>query len=301
MKLENDRLHIFFAETGEIRTQRFDNTAIVKQVVLDGRYAFCVPEQIHPGRRTTNGTGLCGEFVLQGAAESAKAGEWFYKPGVGLLRQTVDNRPYDIWTDYDMRPFTVTVQKRDAGVICRQQAIPCGGFGMEIEKRFLLKGNRLILDIYVRNVGTKAFCLQEYQHNFVSLGGMPVSEGYVLELGCDKALARIEAETLRQGDEISLPSAVRVQGERVFWKKAMDGSVLYHRSENVDEARSACWTLRHLPSGLSVCEETGFCPSRIDVWAVEHCICAELYHTVQLVPGEMAHWQRIWTFDFRGE
>lgn len=297
MKMENERLQVTFAEPGEVPTQRFDNTAIVTRVVLDGTHAFCTREQVLPGRRTTNGVGLCGEFVLNGAAENAKAGEWFCKPGVGLLRQREDHLPYDMWKTYEVRPFAVTVQSGDGEVIFRQEALPDGGYGVDIEKAFRLEGNSLVLDIRVRNAGTERCSLQEYQHNFVSLAGLPVSEGYILELPCDKSLEEIEGKTLRQGDEIVLPSAVRVRGDKVLWKRDMDGRVLYHRLETVDQQPPYRWRLCHSQQTASVAEETDFRPSRIDVWAVEHCVCAEFYHAVELAPGETAHWQRVWTFD----
>lgn len=294
MQLKNEHLTVEFAKGFE--NQRFDCTAVVSQVVLDGKYAFCVPEQVRFGRRSTGGLGLCGEFVLAGAAEEAKAGEWFAKPGVGLLRQTGDGAPYDMWQPYERRPFAVEAECDGEKAFFRQKGVPTGGYGVEIEKAFSLAENSLILEIRVRNVGTKECRLEEYQHNFLSLDGLPVGEGYALELPCDEDLPEIERKTLRQGDEISLPSAVRLERDGVYWKTDMEGRVLYHRSEQVKPEPPYGWSLRHLRSPASVTERTEFRPSRIDVWAVEHCICTELYNSVILAPGETALWRRIWTF-----
>ena len=112
MKLSNHRLSVTVADPAAIETQRFDRTALIEQVVLDGKYTFCTPEQMLPGRRTTFGVGLAGEFVLEGAAEQAKAGELFVKPGVGLMEQLSDNAPYDIWKNYPLRPLAVTARQR---------------------------------------------------------------------------------------------------------------------------------------------------------------------------------------------
>lgn len=297
MKLQNARLQVNFADPQTNHNQRFDHTAVATQVVLDGKYAFCMPEQVLPARRSTGGVGLCGEFVLAGAAEAAKAGEWFAKPGVGLVQQTEDGAAYDMWKPYAIRPFGATAQASAEAIIFRQQAVPCGGYAVDIEKVFRLQDNRLILDITVCNGGEKPCALQEYQHNFVSLEGMEIGEGYVLDLPCDKALAQIERQTLRQGDEIILPSAVRVEGKSALWKTDMRERIVYHRSEEIDPHAPHSWTLRHLRSGVSVLEETSFAPSRIDVWAVEHCVCAELYQSVRLAPGERASWRRAWRFD----
>lgn len=297
MKLENSRLQVIFADPEQLKTQRFDHTAMVSQVVLDGKYTFCTPEQVLPARRTTFGFGLSGEFVLTGAAEAAEGGEWFCKPGVGLMMQLSDNMPYDMWKQYELQPFPVTAETAAEQIIFRQKAIPRGGYAVDIEKAFSLRDNRLVLDISVRNTGDLAITLQEYQHNFVCLEGMPVGEGHVLDLPCDCLLSEVEHQTLRQGDEITLPSAVRVEGASVIWEQDMNGKILYHRSEAVDPAGPHRWTLRHLRSDVSVSEEVGFCPSRVDIWSVEHCVCPEFYHTVHLAPGESAHWCRTWSFN----
>lgn len=293
MELKNQRLQIKF---GEIPTQRFDRTAVVTEVVLDGKYTFCTPEQVLSRRRTTNGRGLCGEFVLPGAAEGARAGEWFVKPGIGLLKQTQDGAGYDMWKSYECRPFDVTAEIGQTQAVFRQKGTVSGGLGVDIEKRFSLEENRLILDISVTNIGDKATELQEYQHNFLSIEGLPVGGGYILELPCDRALPYFVNNTLRQGDEIRLPSAVAVAGDSVRWISDMTEKILYHRSEEIDPAAPRRWTLRHTGSRVSVTEEADFLPTRLDVWSVEHCVCAEFYNTVTLAPGETAGWRRVWTF-----
>lgn len=296
MELKNHRLAVTFADPAALQNLRFDRTAMVTQVILDDKYAFCTPEQVLPGRRTTQGMGLCGEFVLEGPAEEAEAGQWFVKPGVGLLRQPQTAMPYDMWRSYEAQFFPVAAQKGDDRITFTQRAVPGGGYGVDIRKTFSLRENRLILDISAVNSGEKPITLREYQHNFLSLAGKPVGPGYILELACDKRLPEIEGQTLRQGDEIVLPSAVRVEGSRVLWGDDLNGKVMYHRSEDIDPDAPYRWTLRHRDTGVSVSGETDFCPSRIDIWAVEHCICPEFYHTLRLAPGESAQWRRVWTF-----
>lgn len=297
MILENDRLKVQFAEAETLQTQRFDHTAMISQILLDGKHSFCTPEQLIPERRTCHGMGLCGEFVLLGAAEEAMAGQWFCKPGVGLLRQLEDGMPYDMWKRYEVQPFPVTMEKEAGRVVCRQQPVPQGGYAVELEKVFTLEGNRLILDTRATNTGEKKIWLQEYQHNFVSLDGIRVGDGYALELSCDKQLKQIESQTMRREDESPLPAAVRADGNGMYWEKDMEEKVIYHRSEDIDPEVPSRWTLRHSGTPVRMSEETVFTPSRIDIWAIEHCICAEFYHSAHIAPGETAHWRRIWTFD----
>ena len=296
MELKNHRLSIIVADPAAIETQRFDRTALIEQVVLDGKYTFCTPEQVLPGRRTTFGMGLAGEFVLEGAAEQAKAGELFVKPGVGLMEQLADKAPYDIWKNYPLRPLPVIARQQEDSVVFTQEPARAGGYGIRIQKTLSLRENRLVMDIQAENIGEKPYTLREYQHNFLSLEGKPVGPGYELEIPCDRTLREITRKTLRQGDEIVLPSAVRVEESRVIWEDDLSGKVMYHRSDDIAPDAPHRWTLRHRESGCSVSEEACFCPSRMDIWAVEHCICTEFYFCAFLSPGERAVWRRVWTF-----
>lgn len=295
MKLDNSRLLVQFAPQEAVKTQRFDRTAMVEQVTLDGKYTFCTQEQLLPQRRTTFGFGLCGEFVLEGAAEEAAAGEWFAKPGVGLLRQKEDGMPWDMWQHYDCRPFPVSVRQEEEKRTFCQSGEAENGYGFRIEKTFFLRNNALVMEVAVCNIGEKSAVLKEYQHNFLSLNAQPVGPGYRLEIPCDGNLSQIVGKTLRQGDEASLPGAVCMEGQAVCWTQDMDQKIVYHSSRSIRETSHWGWKLSF--GNLSATEELSVCPSRVDVWSIEHCVSPELYCSAVIAPGQTARWRRTWTFD----
>ena len=298
MKLENSRLAVTFAAPGEVDTQRFDNTAIVTQVILDGKYTFCEPEQLLDHRKTTNGVGLCGEFVLDGPAEEAKAGEWFVKPGVGLLCQLEDNLPYSMWKRYDVRPFPVTAEISGNTALFSQRCIAANGWALDVEKRFTLEDNRLILDYAVTNAGEKSCFLKEYQHNFVSLNGERAKPGYALEMPANGRLSEYEEGRVRcQSTGEAVCGVLRAEADRIVWQKDLEDRVLYHRSDEILADAPRYWKLSLEGSPVSMTEETGFIPSRIDVWAPEHCISAEFYFSGTAAPGETLRWRRTWRFE----
>ena len=297
MKLKNERLKITFTNPSEMISPRFSHAGFITEVLLDDKWQFCMPEQILPNRRNSKGCGLSGEFVLA-TGELAKEGEWFFKPGVGLVKQTADFQRFNIFGTYEVKPFPVTIEHTDDQTITFfQKGTVWNGYGADIRKTYHLQDNQLILDIEVANIGTEKFELNEYQHNFVSLDQIPSGPGYHLTLPCDKNLRMIEQATLRQGDEHPMPSAVYVQGNTIYWNQSLNQRILYHESYEIDENAPRHWILKHENCPVSVREDVDFCPSMIIVWAVEHCICAELCHTVQLAPGETTCWQRRWTFE----
>lgn len=297
MKLKNEHLQITFTDPAAMDSPRFDHAGFITEVLLDDTYQFCMPEQMIPGRRNSHGMGLCGEFIL-GTGELAQEGEWFYKPGVGLVKQTEDFKKFDIFGTYEVQSYPVTTeQPSDQCITFSQKGIPWNGYAADLQKTYSLQDNQLILDIQVTNTGTEKFELSEYQHNFVSLDQISAGPGYVLELPCDGNIQALSDATLRWGDEAKMPSIVSVQETAVHWTDRADNRVLYHESYDMKSDAPYCWKLSHKQSPLSVTEEVDFCPSMIIVWSVEHCICAELYHAVKLAPGEKAQWRRKWTFE----
>lgn len=296
MKLQNHRLQITFENSSTMTTPRFSHAGFITQVLLDDTYQFCMPEQLLPNRRNSHGFGLCGEFVLP-TGELTKCGEWFFKPGVGLVRQTADFQRFNIFGTYEVQPFPITVEQPSNDTIIFNQTGPAhNGYAAKICKTYQLKNNQLILDIEVKNTGIEILYLSEYQHNFISLEQKPVGPGYALELPCDKNIKNLEQATLRQGDEYPMDSIVSVHDKNVNWISSAENRILYHESYDVDCTTPAYWTLSHKNSPVSVTEETDFSPSMIIVWSVEHCICAELYYNAKILPGNTAHWRRTWTF-----
>ena len=300
MKLQNHRLQITLEHPSTMRTPRFSHAGFITEVLLDGTYQFCMPEQLLPDRRNSPGFGLCGEFVLP-TGELTRCGDWFFKPGVGLVRQTADFQKFNIFGTYEIQPFPVTVQQpAEDTILFHQTGASCHGYGAEICKTYHLENHQLLLDTKVTNTGSEILDLSEYQHNFISLEGKSIGPGYVLELPCDKNIKNLEQATLRQGDEAPMDSIVSVRDQKIHWMANSRDRILYHESYDVDSTIPACWTLSHEASPVSVMEEVNFTPDMIIVWSVEHCVCAELYYRARILPGDCVQWRRTWTFKNNG-
>ena len=299
VSISGKRLQVSFFLPPEPRTsQRFDAGGVVSEVVLDGRHTFCVPEQLLPGRVTTFGVGLCGEFVTPGIASLAGEGEPFPKFGVGLLTQRPEGGEHNVWKTYPVRPFETHWEKGDGFVTFVSEPLPAMGYAARTTKTYRLEENRLVLETTFENTGEKPISLGEYQHNFVCVDHIPAGEGYVLSLPFNRKIGELaEAFETREG-AVPCPGTAVAQGQDLVWKGDMEGKTYIQVLEGPDIAPvdGPYWTLSHKASPAFVSESLSFVPQRAVLWGIEHCICTELYFKQDVLPGETASWRRTWTF-----
>ena len=299
MRLQNERLVISFFEADERNFgRRFDRSMVIDQVTLDGDHHFCQPEQIRPGRRTCSGRGLSAEFVWDELPLMTQPGDPFPKLGVGILRQKPKGGSYDIWYPYEvLEDVSIEVTGQNGMRIARQQ-IACQGRCVELVRRCRIEKNHLIIDSELWNHGSMAVHLFEYQHNFVALDHLPVGPGYRLEVPFDRTAERICDAVYRLRDRTKLEGWMYAEERTICWRHPM-AEASFHKvteREEIDRKAPRRWRLYHDACPISIEESFDFIPTKLVLWGVEHCICAEVYHEIQLPPGGKDRWQRVWTF-----
>ena len=302
--IQNERLAVTFRYAPHtLFSERFEAAGVAEQVCLDGKYRFCEPEQRLAGRVTCGGVGLCGEYVWDELACEAKPGEQFPKLGVGLLTQRPEGGPYNMWKHYETQPFPLSARFEKGRAVFVQEPVPCLGIAARITKTVTLEGASLRTETTLENIGERTLALSEYQHNFVSLNGVPAGPGYRLKLPMDGTIEEISGSAYDVRDFRARRSGfMRAEGDSILWLKSMDGHG-YHKetAENdLHPERGNCWRLTHDSLPLSVCEELCFRPSRLVLWGVEHCICTEAYIPLSVEPGESQTWTRLWHFGADG-
>ena len=181
--LSTRSIRVEIAQPGEFpnTTTRFDRAGFVTGVTLEDRYQVCAREPDHLSHPSTGGMGLCSEFRLPRPAQEAKAGEWFPKPGVGLLRKDAEGG-YVLHQRYPCEPFEVLTQRAGDSVTFLTLPKPCGGYAMQQEKTLRVSGNALAMEITLTNTGSQALELEEYCHNFITIERLPLGEGYSLAM-----------------------------------------------------------------------------------------------------------------------
>ena len=178
--LKNKRLEVTIRLTGsQPESERFDSNCVVEQVLLDGEHTFCQPEQKIASRVTCWGFGLNTEFDMNDVARKARKGELFPKPGVGLMTQIEDNRPYDMWKHSEIARYPTKWACGPDWIEFTEEQPECLGISLKIIRRLSLRGNEIHLQTEIRNTGSVRAEFSEYQHNFVAIDNFPVQKAIV--------------------------------------------------------------------------------------------------------------------------
>ena len=288
--LKSERLEVEIAAPGSVyRGTRFDWSAFITQVTLDGRHTFCVPESYEPGQGT-GGIGLCNEFNNDQPLgyDSAKAGEAFPKLGVGLLKRP-DGADYNFFRPYEIvQPFPIHIEAAPAQARYVQEPLDCRGIALRLVKTLAVTGSQLTIAYELENVGKEAVSVNEYVHNFMGIDRQLIGPDYRLTFPYP---VRFDPNSRR------FPGAdvLAVSGGELSLKQTPQGP-FYCRPLGFSKTEAAQWELRHLPSGVGMREFDDFSPLRVAVWGVAHVISAEVFVEAHLLPGEKRAWKRRFEF-----
>jgi hypothetical protein len=84
-------------------------------------------------------------------------------------------------------------------------------------------------------------------------------------------------------------------GNGISWKDK-PGSDFFISKVSGDKQSHFSWKLINNQAKAGVSEKTDFSCSKINLWGNGHVVSPELFHQINLAPGEEAKWQRIYTF-----
>lgn len=261
---------------------RFDWSAFITQVTLDGQHTFCAPEATDG--TGTGGVGMCAEFGILTAVgyEDAKPGEPFTKPGVGLLTRPSQKRYY-FQIPHTMSSFERRVEHDERSATFVTEPHECNGYALRTTKVVTLSDNQLMVDYTAENTGSKRIMCDEYCHNFMSLGGRKTGPGLSIRFPYDiKPIMPVGRNV--------------VLGENsLTWAGSLPHP--YHRHfPGVASAPEYWWEMADETSGLRVREEQNFPWYRMALWATAQVMCPEVFYLLDFGPGERRTWQRKYTF-----
>ncbi|WP_151735358.1 hypothetical protein [Paenibacillus tengchongensis] len=286
--LSNGILTVQIEEPGTYSGTRFDWTGFISQVRLEhGQHTFCVPESLTPGAGT-GGAGLCNEFGIVQAIgyDEAEAGEWFPKPGVGLLQKNY-HLPYSFSGSYPLIPFKVDAELSRTSAVYTVEPLECRGYSMLLTKTLVLNGDRIEIGYTLENKGSKTIRTEEYVHNFLGIDGAPAGSDYRLTLPglqIEDAESAYTEELLEQAED------------SLTWKRQPHRPFYCRLGSISGSSADYFWELLHVPGGCGVRESGDFAPSRMALWGERHVISPEVFVKVAAKPGQTVQWRRSFQF-----
>jgi hypothetical protein len=253
---------------------RFDRTAIVRSVTLDG------VELLGPW-------GLSDEFGLYGNGvlgyEAAGFDETFLKIGVGrLVRDTAE--AYHFAHPYPVKAlFPVQVTSGEASLAVSQHSDGGGAWQYRYRKSYeLLGADGLVIHYELSNTGTAAWTFEHYNHHWFRLEGVAVGPGYKVVTGFELP----EAETAMRRAPFALAMAAPLG----------PGTAAYYASELAGVPASSSTFELQVDGAPMVGYRASFPPDRFAVYASADGFCPEVFTRAALEPGATITWSAAYRF-----
>ena len=261
---------------------RFNHAGFIPSIQYKG-VQFAEPEQRDPSRQTSGGAGLCSQFFFTEAEQQAKEGEAFLRMGIGVM--TREKELIHFMRDAAFDPLQILMDVGDDSVLFTTTSPEVNGYAYDEVRLVELSGNSLRISVSLTNRGKKPISTTEYNHNFVSLGGLPIGPDYHLEL-----------PYCRDVDRMKDGCGLVQDGQGVSWAKAPERP-FYCEFHDIAPSAPYAWKLTNKKSKASMMEVIDFVPEHITVWGVEHCACAEVFAPFSVEPMQTARWTRKWFFE----
>lgn len=314
-QINSPRLEVEIAQPGTVyRGTRFDWSAFITQVTLDGKHTFCMPESLESGQGT-GGIGLCCEFGNEWSVgyDDAQPGEVFPKIGIGLLKRP-DEGPYNFFRPYEIQEiFPIQVETETSHANFTVEPVDCRGYAARLKKSVRADENILAIEYTLENVGSKPIITHEYCHNFLGINQQPIGPNYTLRFpqtvkpeSPPPNLHRMAPANLRWLPKPILNWLVGrymhrmsrnlvMKGSEINWRE-IPQQAFFTRLKGYQARQEAQWELVHTSSGLRVKEIDDFPPSRLVIWGTRHVVSAEVYTDIRVNPGESQSWMRKYEF-----
>ena len=294
------------AEAGFYRATRFDWSGIVSSLKLgDQEYYGLWFDQMAPNVRDFvlyEGKLVAGpNTAALGPAEAfdpndppgfkvAAAGAPFLKIGVGLLKKPEGADAYNSFRLYDIVDGGAwkTTTARDRVTSTHTLSNAASGWGYVYAKAVRLVPGKpqMVIEHSLKNTGAKPIKTSTFNHNFLTLGGLPTGPGLTVEAPFDL--------TTRQpirGD------AARIEGKRlIFSRELADGQTAQAALEGFGPtaADHRFSVMNATGAGYSVTSDQPL--SSLFFWSIRRTASAEPYITLAAAPGETVKWTTTYTY-----
>lgn len=253
---------------------RFDRTATVKQVTLNGKTFL-----IHAG--LSDDFGLHG-MGLRGFAKANNQTS-FIKPGVGRLLRDDPGR-YDFSHHYPIQELApVQIDSQSESHITISQQIDDENFGYIYHKTYRIDPNSPTLSITYdfTNTGKRTMLIEQYNHNWFNFANTTIDNAYHIQSGFE-INCRPWPWFTQKGRHLSINNPIN-QGS-------------YSPSSSTSTPENNWLKLGHNRTGMSVTISGDFPVSLLAFYTQDDAICPEVYITQLLASTQSWTWKRTYKF-----
>jgi len=294
------RIYLPDANGGFYRGTRFDWSGVIGSLKYGGHDYYPpwfqrsdpnVHDFIYDGADIVAGpctaaVGPAEEFAMPLGFDEARASGTFVKIGVGVLRKP-DDKKYDMFRLYpiaDGGKWTVT-PKPDS-IEFRHELADLSGYAYEYRKTVSVKGNQMVLDHSLRNIGRRVIETSVYNHNFLYLDRQSPGPDFSLTVPFKIDTSKLPTNSLAEVHENQIGFSKTLTGEdrvylelRGFRTNTKDAAKDYDiRIEN-----------RRLKAGLRITCDRPF--SRLALWAIRAPLSIEPFIDMNIPPGKAFTWR----------
>ena len=289
--IANELLEVEIAPPEHYPGTRFGKGAFITQVTYRSQgntHTFCTNELENDGAEHPfeGGSGLCHEFGITEAVgyHDAQVGDWFPKFDTGLLRR--DNpAKYEFYENFEIRPYPITVEQDEQELRFVSQPVESRGYAARSEQKLRLVQNRLHIASRLENCGSKLIHTDEYRHNFLAFDGRGPESGVCL---------RVPFELDADINEKEMATGCRKNGfSEICWNQPPTEPFFqkFHPSD-----AATWWELEWPGAGIGIREEVSRPMSAFHLFSTARLISPEAFINIELQPGEVLDWERIYTF-----
>jgi hypothetical protein len=279
-------------ERGYYRGSRFDWAGVIEKLTYQGHDFF---GQWFEHYEPTSHDAIMGpveEFRGDEGAlgyNEAKAGGYFVKIGIGILRKP-DNEKYQFYRTYPIVSTGKRVVTPEADRVTFRHELNNGeGYAYVYKKTVRLARGKpeLVIEHALKNVGRRVIDTTVYNHDFYMIDGQPAGPGYRVAFAfTPRAQEDLKGLADVQGNQLVYRRELKAEGESVataltgFGPQPKDNDVIVENTNAQAGVR-----------------EKGNRPlSSLYFWSIRSTVCPEGYIHMRIEPGKTFSWKITYRF-----
>ena len=284
LKNKNLEIHIDLPNEN-YNFSRFDWTGKITKISFQND-VISTNEKLDSENENFFGKGFYNEFGIDNALgfEEAKIGEWFHKIGIGLLKKRADQ--YFFYEKYEIKPLNFNITKEKDRILFKCKSPSVNGYSYELIKEIVLQKNGFRINYKLGNTGNKKIITNEYVHNFIAFNNELMSKNYEL-----KFPFKLYSKTF--DENINLEKKIEIKENTITFNNTPKEQFFMSNLSGNKKIKGS-WELINTNCNIGIRETSSFDTNKINLWGWKHVISPELFFDININPGELVKWSRVY-------